>query len=208
MDESKQKWACCLCGETISENDIAAVFLELRNLWADETPGNPMQSLCAHSGCVERQIREEFLVFPLQTLIPKKTQKKVFISGSARDTEASLTICKAIEARGYECWMFSRDVGPGENFEKSIVQAINEAALMVLVFSAHTNDSDQIKREIAIAAQGELAVIPVRIEDVRPNPVLLCEFDTGQWIDVFGNWELGIRQLLAQIAKILPPCGD
>jgi tetratricopeptide (TPR) repeat protein len=132
-------------------------------------------------------------------------QKKIFISCSSKDAKAAHTICGAIEARGYPCWISSRDVGPGENFQGEIVRAIRDAGLMVLVFSANANASAEITKEIALASQHRLVVIPVRIEDVMPSEELSYEFATRQWIDVFDDWERAIQQLLAQIAKILPP---
>ena len=77
--------------------------------------------------------------------------KKIFISCSSKDSKAALTICEAIEARGYACWISSRDIGPGENFQEAIASAIGDAALMVLVFSANANNSGEIKKELALA---------------------------------------------------------
>jgi hypothetical protein len=131
-------------------------------------------------------------------------QKKIFISSSSKDRKAALTICAAIEGRGYACWISSRDVGPGENFQEAIVRAIRNAGLMVLVFSANANNSDEIKKEVALAGQNRLAVLPVRIEDVVPSEAFSYELATRQWIDVFDDWERDMQQLLAHIANILP----
>jgi hypothetical protein len=130
--------------------------------------------------------------------------KKIFISCASKDRKAALTLCAAIEARGFPCWISSRDVGPGENFQEAIVRAIRNAGLMVLVFSANANNSDEIKKEVALAGQGRLAVLPVRIEDVMPSEALSYEFATRQWIDVFDDWERAIQQLLSHIANLLP----
>jgi hypothetical protein len=130
-------------------------------------------------------------------------QKKIFISCSSKDGKAALTICEAIEARGYACWISSRDIGPGENFQEAIASAIGDAALMVLVFSANANNSGEIKKELALAGQMRRVVIPVRIEDVAPSGAFVYELATRQWIDVFGDWERAIQQLLAQITKII-----
>jgi hypothetical protein len=131
--------------------------------------------------------------------------KKIFISSSSKDRKAALTLCASIESRGYACWISSRDVGPGENFQEAIVRAIRNAGLMVLVFSANANNSDEIKKEVALAGQNRLAVLPVRIEDVVPSEAFSYELATRQWIDVFDDWERAIGQLLSQIAVILPP---
>src|SRR5580692_8273650 len=129
---------------------------------------------------------------------PRGMTKKIFISSSSKDRKAALTLCAAIEGRGYSCWISSRDVGPGENFQEAIVRAIRNAGLMVLVFSANANNSDEIKKEVALAGQNRLALLPVRIEDVVPSEAFSYELATRQWIDVFDDWERAIGQLLSQ----------
>ncbi len=81
---------------------------------------------------------------------------------------------------------------------------------MVLVFTANANNSNEIKKELALASQNNLVVIPVRIEDVAPNEAFAYEFATRQWIDLFENWEKSMAELVELIAAILndPPAGD
>ena len=57
--------------------------------------------------------------------------QKIFISCSSKDKKAALTICEAIEARGYSCWISSRDIDPGENFQEAIVKAIRNTPLLI-----------------------------------------------------------------------------
>ena len=123
----------------------------------------------------------------------------VFISHSSKDRKTALTICGALEHRGVRCWIASRDVRPGTNFEESVVQAIRLARVMVLVFTANANNSDEMKKEIVLAGQHRLVVIPVRAEDVVPNDAFAYEFATRQWIDLFENWENAIEGLVSQI---------
>ena len=99
------------------------------------------------------------------------------------------------ENRGLACWISSRDVKPGQNFQEQIVKAIRAAKIMVLVFTANANNSNEIKKELALASQNNLIVIPVRIEDVPPNEAFAYEFATRQWIDAFDDWENSIARL-------------
>src|SRR5580700_3294173 len=99
------------------------------------------------------------------------------------------TVCQALEARGLQCWVSSRDVAGGENYQASIVQAIRNAKVMVLVFTDNANNSDEIKKELALASRNKLMVIPIRVEDVVPNDALEFELATRQWIDFFADWE-------------------
>jgi hypothetical protein len=126
----------------------------------------------------------------------------IFISHSSRDQKVASTLCEALEARGLRCWIASRNVDPGENFQESIVKAIRAARVMVLVFTKNANNSGEIKKEIALASQHELVVIPVRIDDVVPNDALAYELATRQWIDLFHDWERAIERLTARIAAV------
>jgi hypothetical protein len=130
--------------------------------------------------------------------------KKVFISHSSKDSKTATAICTALEARGHHCWMSSRDIKPGENFQGTIVRAIREAGVMVLVFSANANNSEKIKKEMALASQSRKMVIPVRAEDVLPSEDFTYELATRQWIDMFVDWERAIELLNQQVAAAVP----
>jgi hypothetical protein len=127
----------------------------------------------------------------------------IFISHSSSDQKVAETICDALQSRGYSCWISSRDIGPGENFQESIVKAIRSAKLMLLVFTSNANNSNEIKKEIVLAGRYHLTVVPVRVEDVVPNDALAYEFATRQWIDLFRDWERDIERLASQIGSIL-----
>jgi hypothetical protein len=98
--------------------------------------------------------------------------------------------------------MASRDVGAGENFQEAIVQAILSAKVMILVFSTHANNSSEIKKELVLAGQHGLIVIPVRVEDVVPGGAFAYELATRQWIDMFDDWEQAIDRLASRLAGV------
>ena len=127
----------------------------------------------------------------------------VFISYSSKDRPIAETICKALETRGQRCWIACRDVKAGENFQEAIVRALRQARVMLLVFSANANNSEEIKKELVLAGRHHVTVIPVRVEDVVPNDAFAYEFATRQWVDLFQDWEREIEQLSLQINQIL-----
>jgi TIR domain len=128
---------------------------------------------------------------------------KIFITYSSKDQKVARTICTALENRGLACWISSRNVKPGQNYQEQIVRAIRGAKVMVLVFTTNANNSNEIKKELALASQNNLVVIPVRIEDVAPNEAFAYEFATRQWIDLFEDWEKSMAELVELIAAIL-----
>ncbi|HEY4406206.1 MAG TPA: toll/interleukin-1 receptor domain-containing protein [Xanthobacteraceae bacterium] len=127
----------------------------------------------------------------------------IFISYSSKDQKIAEAICRALEARGFDCWIAARNVGPGENFQEAIVKALRGARLMLLVFTSNANNSNEIKKEVVLAGRHHVTVVPVRVEDVIPNDALAYEFATRQWIDLFTDWEREIERLVTQIGSIL-----
>ncbi len=129
----------------------------------------------------------------------------IFISFASQDQKVANTLCKALEGRGFQCWIATRDIAPGENFQIAIVRAIRNAKIMLLVFTGNSNNSDEMAKELALASQSKLIVVPLLIDDVRPNDAFSYEFATRQWIDFFSDWEAAIEQLAKRIAAALGP---
>ncbi len=130
------------------------------------------------------------------------TAAPIFVSFASKDRDVAQTICDALENRGFSCWISSRDIGPGENFQVSIVRAIRTAKVMILVFSSNANNSEEIKKELVLAGQSRLAVIPVRVEDVALDDAFAYEFATRQWIDMFDDWERSIQRVVRQLDMV------
>jgi TolB-like protein len=126
----------------------------------------------------------------------------IFVSYASKDREAALSLCHALENRGSRCWISIRDIGPGENFQVAIPRAIHDAKVMLLVFSAESNNSNEVKKELALAGQNRLIVIPVRVEDVTPGDAFAYELATHQWIDLFEDWEKSIQRLSEQLLRV------
>jgi hypothetical protein len=127
----------------------------------------------------------------------------VFISHSSRDRTVAESLCQSLEQRGISCWISSRDIGPGENFQEAIVRALRTVRVMLLVFTANANQSSEIKKELALASQNKLAVVPVRVEDVAPSDAFAYEFATRQWIDLVGDWQANVGKLVTHIAALV-----
>ena len=129
----------------------------------------------------------------------------VFISFASKDQKVAATLCSALEKRGFSCWISSRDIEPGDNFQSAIVSAIIASKVMLLVFTANSNSSDEMTKELALASQQKLIVVPLRVEDVAPNAAFSYEFATRQWIDLFVDWEKALDQLCERLTRAMPP---
>src|SRR5206468_11780576 len=139
---------------------------------------------------------------PGEGLPPRAISASIFVSHASKDHDAARTICEALENRGFVCCIASRDIAPGENFQVAIVRAIRTAKVMLMVFSANANNSEEIKKELVLAGQSRLVVIPVRVEDVTPDEAFAYEFATRQWIDAFEDWEHAMQRLARQLSLV------
>src|SRR5579862_1054701 len=107
----------------------------------------------------------------------------VFISYSSKDKAAADAVCAALETNGVRCWIAPRNIDPGQDWMGAIIDAIGAARVMVLVFSQHSNKSDQVKLEVGHAASGGLTIIPLRLEDVPMNKNLKFLLAATHWMD-------------------------
>ena len=120
----------------------------------------------------------------------------MFVSYATADRKQALAVCKAIERRGVKCWISSRDVAPGQNYQEAIVRSLRDAAAMVLIFSRAANTSNEIKKELSLASRFQVPVMALRIEDVEPSDAFAYELSTRQWIDASEGWEQSIDSLV------------
>jgi len=110
---------------------------------------------------------------------------QVFISYANPDRNIAEAVCAALEAGGIPCWMAPRNILPGSDYGASIIEALEAAHAMVLIFSSHSNLSPHIKREIERAVNKGIAIIPFRIENVMPSKSLEYFISTQHWLDAF-----------------------
>ncbi|MEY2519842.1 MAG: hypothetical protein QOF24_1601 [Verrucomicrobiota bacterium] len=107
----------------------------------------------------------------------------VFLSHSTDDKLVALALCNKLESAGVRCWMAPRDVLPGAEWGKAIVDAIRECRIMVLIFSSKANDSRHIHREVQTAFEQDLTVIPFRVENTQPTGTMEYYLGSVHWLD-------------------------
>lgn len=134
----------------------------------------------------------------------------VFISHATSDKAVSDAICAALEGAGIRCWIAPRDVQPGRPFAGEINRAIQHSRVMVLVCSGHSNNSDQVLREVQLAVNAHLHIIQFRIEDVRLNDDLGYYLSTPHWLDALTPpLESHMARLKTSIkALLVSPAGE
>lgn len=111
----------------------------------------------------------------------------VFLSYSSKDRPFATALCHNLETFGIKCWIDYRDLHAGYSWRNGIVEALtgNPDIVMVLIFSSASNDSHQVVKELGLADNYRLTVIPVRIENIKPTGDLEYELSGKHWMDAF-----------------------
>jgi len=107
----------------------------------------------------------------------------VFISYSSKDKNIADAVCFTLEGRYIRCWIAPRDVMPGQAYAESLIDGLNQSRLMVLVFSANSNNSPQVIREVERAVNKGLPILPFRIENVTPSKSMEYFVSSSHWLD-------------------------
>src|SRR4051794_4431896 len=107
----------------------------------------------------------------------------LFISHSSADTQVAESIVTELEKRGIACWYAPRDVELGGEYQGEIVQALDAARAVLLIFSKNANASQHILREIELAVQDRKPVYPIRIDGTMPSHGLRYLLANKQWVD-------------------------
>jgi len=139
--------------------------------------------------------------------------RDVFISYSQPDRDCAFGLTQQLEARGFSVWIAPRDVSPAAEWAEEIIDAIAAARVMVLVFSASSNDSPQVRREVERAVHKNLRILPFRIENVLPSRSLEYFLSSQHWLDGFpppraGHYERLCGHLRQWVADTAAPARE
>jgi len=131
-------------------------------------------------------------------------KKYIFITHSSHDGDKAKKVRDYLETNGIQCWMAPRDIPVGAEWAEAILDGIENASGMLLVFSSNSNNSPQVRREIERAIHNRIPMFPVRIEDVVPSKAMEYYISSNHWMDAFGgNFETSLLQLSKSIKSRL-----
>src|SRR3984885_4368674 len=111
--------------------------------------------------------------------------RDVFVSYSQPDFGCAMELVGRVELEGINCWIAPRDIAPSSDWAAEIIDAISNSRTMILVFSASSNESPQVRREVERAVHKQVSILPFRIEDVTPSKSLEFFLSSQHWLDAF-----------------------
>ncbi|HYK05863.1 MAG TPA: TIR domain-containing protein [Thermoanaerobaculia bacterium] len=89
----------------------------------------------------------------------------IFISYAEEDRVRAKAIHDRLQDEGWDCWIAPDDIPSGEVWAKSIGKAIQQSETLLLIFSRSANVSTEVEREILLARNYKVPVLPFVVEE-------------------------------------------
>ena len=107
---------------------------------------------------------------------------EVFISYSSRNAEYANAVSEKLKSNGIECWLDTNNIRTATNFAQEIIDGLNEAKVVVLIYSKDSDQSKYVYREIETAFDSNKHIVPLKIDDTFPEELEFFLRGT-QWLD-------------------------
>jgi hypothetical protein len=135
-----------------------------------------------------------------------QVRPKVFLAYAVEDRAAAERLFDGFLENGFDPWMDSRKLLPGQNWPRAIEQAISVSDFFVACFSRRSIPKrGHFQSELRYALDcasclplDEVYLVPVRIEECRVPARVQREF---QYVDLFPDWDRGFHRILTMIRK-------
>lgn len=135
-----------------------------------------------------------------------RSAPSVFLAYVQEDAKAVEKLCDALESSGFDAWVDRRKLLPGQNWPRSIEDAIEATDFVIACFSGKSvNKKGGFQAEIRYALDcarrmplDEIFIVPLRLNACRVPRSIQREL---QYIDLFPDWDRGIRNIVALIRR-------
>ena len=127
-----------------------------------------------------------------------------FASYSHQDSAAVMPIVDALLGRGFKVWIDRIKLVPGEEWGRSIYDALRDAKALLWFAGRHTGSSSWMEEELrATMCLGEqVAIIPVLVEGADPDK-LPTSLKSRQWVDARDDKDTAIVLLSNALERYL-----
>jgi formylglycine-generating enzyme required for sulfatase activity len=112
-----------------------------------------------------------------------KEAPHVFVSFASEDIELARRAVHSLERAGFRCWLSERDIEPAASYPASITHALAQSGALLLILTESANASPHVLREIELAFNARIPILPIRLSGVLPSSDLAYFLSTTQWLD-------------------------
>ena len=129
---------------------------------------------------------------------------RVFISYAREDHKIAQQLRADLIARGIDTWLDQEDILPGQEWEAAIRGAIKDSShFLALISNNSVSKRGFVQKELRMGIDvldefppGQVFLIPVRIDDVRPSH---SKLEKLQWVDLWPSYERARSRVILAI---------
>lgn len=130
----------------------------------------------------------------------------IFVNYSHRDKDVATMTVSLLEQSGLPCWIDYRDAVPGLDFAASIVKAIKESAMVLLIVSESSMASSSVLNELNSACNAGKTIVPFKLADAALSDAFEYYIGRAHWLEaVTPPIEAHIERLAESIKKLVKP---
>jgi TolB-like protein len=90
----------------------------------------------------------------------------IFISYSRQDEKQALHLLNLLRNEGYTVWIDQESIAGASIWSDEIVQNIKQSTVFIALLSAHSAESHNVSKEIALAAENRKVILPIEIGQI------------------------------------------
>ena len=120
----------------------------------------------------------------------------IFISYSRKDNKTVDEIVARLNSDGVDVWMDREAIRPGELWREAIVKAVDNAYACVLMLSANSVASENVRKEVDLADGADKGLVPLLLTPVELPAKLRYQLAGIQWIEYYRDPEGKYAELL------------
>jgi TIR domain len=127
---------------------------------------------------------------------------EVFISYRHADRPFAERLYALLQERRVTAW-YDALIPAGADWRDTIVAELTQARVMVILLSAAALQSDELKKELAVADQENVPLLAARLENVKPRAAFAYELARGNWFDLFDNPQTRLAELADLLTRLV-----
>jgi TIR domain/Effector-associated domain 7 len=130
---------------------------------------------------------------PQAPKVVERNPRQIFISHAHQDVEFAQRLAADLQANGWQTWIASDNIHPGEKWVEAINRGLAESGVFVLLLTPEAVDSRWVQSETNVAIsmehRGDLRLLPLNIKSA-------AMWEAYQWISFQEEYKNGLEALL------------
>jgi hypothetical protein len=124
---------------------------------------------------------------------------KLFISYSRKDADRVDPLIVRLQSAGYDVWLDTFELRGGEQWRRSIVEAVDNCDHFLIVLSSNSVISENVRKELDLAESAHKPVIPLEMEFTDIPPAMKYQLVGLQIVSFIKEPDVAFEKLLAAL---------